>query len=86
MMDRLDHQCACISPTLQMIENQEELRTAQNKIRGLEEEIRVLRHQKSELEERQLGGSSADGNLPSQELQNQARMHFCSQIWEETFI
>lgn len=72
MMGRLDHQCACISTTLQMIENQEELRTAQKEIRGLEEEIRVLQHQKSELEERQLGGSSADGNLPSQELQNQA--------------
>lgn len=71
MMDRLDHQCSCIS-TMQMIENQEELRTAQKEIRSLEEEIRVLRRQKSELEERQLGRSSADGSLPSQELQKQA--------------
>lgn len=71
-MDRLDHQCACVSTTAQMIENQEELRTAQEKIRGLEEEIRVLQQQKSELEEQQLSGNAADGNLPSQELQNQA--------------
>lgn len=59
-----------------MIKNQEELRTSQEKIRVLEEEIRVLRQQKSELEARQMSESATDGSPPSQELHNQARLHF----------
>lgn len=63
-----------------MVENQEELRVSQEKIRVLEAEIRDLRLQKSELEGRQLSGSAADGSLQSQELHDQAWLHFCSPI------
>lgn len=70
-MDRTDHWCTCVSSVLQMIENQEELRVSKEKIRGLEEELRVLQHQKSELEGRQISGP-AEGSLQPQELHNQA--------------
>lgn len=69
-----------VSASLQMIENQEELRVSQEKVRLLEEEIGDLRHQKSELEERHAGGSAADGSLQAQELQHQAWLHFCYQF------
>lgn len=59
-----------------MIENQEELRVSQEKIRVLQDEINILRSQKAELEGRQSNGTGAEITLQSQELQNQAGLHF----------
>lgn len=53
-----------------MIENQEDLRVSQEKIKVLQDEIDMLRSQKAELE------SNGESAFQSQELQNQAGLHF----------
>lgn len=53
-----------------MIENQEDMRVSQEKIKVLQDEIDMLRSQKAELE------SNGESAFQSQELQNQAGLHF----------
>lgn len=46
----------------------------QEKIRGLQDEISVLRSQEAELESRASCGGDAVNNVQTQELQNQVRL------------
>ena len=57
---------SCGGNVFQMMENQEELRLSQEKIRQLQDEISVLTSQKAELEGRPSNGSDAEITLQNQ--------------------